>query len=186
MSTYLARFSASKLDPKGRGERALNLKPTELAMTWDPNKYVKLLLQREADTQDKWLIALRTTADYYGWTEQFPAWRPKTVRTEGDKRFCYDPGRLGRLHEEGGRRHKVCRDPSRCGTPAGKTNRFKLSSNCGLVDIAEVAHFTKSEWYWMSAPNGERIRREAWERIYQGGISRTGGVLSRPSRARAA
>ena len=148
-------------------------------MTWDPAKYVKLLLTRKADTQDKYLIALRTTADYYGWTEEFPVWTPKTVRTEGDRRICYDPGRKGNTYCEAGRRHKVCRDPSRCGTPAGKTNRFKLSVNCGLVDIAEVAHFTQGEWYWMSAPNGERVSRERWEEIYQVGIARKrGGLVS--------
>ena len=148
-------------------------------MTWDNAKYVKLLLHREADTQDKWLIALRTTADYYGWTEQFPIWTLKPVRTEGTRVIGYDPGRRGEMFCEGGRRHKVCRDPSRNGTPAGKTNRFKLSANCGLVDIAEVAHFTQGEWYWMTAPNGERISRERWEEIYQVGISRKrGGLVS--------
>ena len=148
-------------------------------MTWDNAQYVKLLLQREAGTQDKWLIALRTTADYYGWTEQFPAWSPEAVVVENGRRFFYDPGRRGEMFCEGGRRHKVCRSPSRNGTPAGKTNRFKLSANCGLVDIAEVAHFTQSDWYWMTAPNGERIRRERWELIYQeSNPQQRGGLVS--------
>lgn len=148
-------------------------------MTWDNAKYVKLLLHREAGTQDKYLIALRTTADYYGWTEHFPIWSLKPVRTEGTRVLGYHPGGRGEMFCEGGRRHKVCRHPSRNGTPAGKTNRFKLSANCGLVDIAEVAHFTQGEWYWMDAPNGKRISRERWEEIYQVGISRKrGGLVS--------
>ena len=148
-------------------------------MTWDPTKYVKLLLTREADTQDKWLIALWTTADYYGWTEHFPIWTPKIVRTEGERVFTYDPGRRGRVYCEGGRRHRICRGSDRRGTPAGKTNRFKLSANCGLFDISEVAQFTKGDWYWLDAPNGERITRDRWNEIYQAGTSRKrGGLVS--------
>ena len=148
-------------------------------MTWDNAKYVKLLLTRQEGKQDKWLIALRTTADYYGWTEQFPVWTPRTVAMQGERRISLDPGRRGRLECEGGRRHRICRSPSKRGFPAGMTNAFKLSANCGLVDIAEVAHFTQSDWYWMTAPNGERISRERWEEIYQVGISRKrGGLVS--------
>lgn len=136
-------------------------------MTWDNSKYIKLLLDRPAKGQDCWLIALRTTADYYGWTEQFPEWSPKIVGTDGKYSFHVDPGRKGEMFCESGRRHRVCRSPSRNGNPAGKTNQFKVSRNTGLLHLAELAHFTEGDWYWMEGPRGERVSKERWEARYQ-------------------
>lgn len=140
-------------------------------MTWASFKYIKLLLHREAGTRDRYLIALRTTADYYGWPEQFPEWTPETTLGPDGRRWCKDPGRRGRLECEAGMRLRVCRSPSTGGHPAGMTNAFKVSNNCRLVDIAEVAHFTQGDWHWLTSPNGERISRDRWEEIFQVGNS---------------
>ena len=129
--------------------------------------YVKLWLGTADTRPAKYLIALRTTADYYGWTEELEAWRPKAVKTEGSVTFVQDPGRRGSLKLAGGRRHFVCRSPSTAGMPAGFTNAFRVSSRCGLPELAELAHFTKGEWFWMTGPFGERISRSRWEEIYQ-------------------
>ena len=135
-------------------------------MTWDNSKYVKLLLERQQGKQDKWLIALRTTADYYGWTEQFPTWtlRPAPGEPPGS-RFSMRPGR-GEMFCERGRRLRICRSRSRDGYPKGMTNAFKVSRNCGLFDLSEVAHFAQGDWHWMSSPRGGRIGRDRWESIY--------------------
>lgn len=135
-------------------------------MTWDPNAYVKLLLHREEGKKDKWLMALRATANYYGWSEEFPTWTIRPEAEIGGYTFGRDPGRKGRLQFEGGRRHYVCRSPYTGGYPRGFTNAFKLSANCGLADIAEVAEFTKGEWYWMNGPHGERLKRDEWHTLY--------------------
>ena len=148
-------------------------------MTWDNSKYIKLLLERRENKPDKWLIALRTTADYYGWTEQFPAWTLRTIATEGGYSFAFDPGRKGEMFCETGVSRRVCRSPSRDGNPAGLTNRFKISRTCGLFDVSEIAHFTKGDWHWMESPSGERVSRERWEAMYQAGHARRrGGLVS--------
>lgn len=85
---------------------------------------------------------------------------------QGERRISLDPGRRGRLECEGGRRHRICRSPSKRGFPAGMTNAFKLSANCGLVDIAEVAHFTQGEWHWLEGPRKQRIERDRWLEMY--------------------
>ena len=130
-------------------------------------EYIKLLLQREAGTQDKYLIALRTTADHYGWTEEFPIWTPKSIGTSGGYVFSRDTGRRGELRTEAGITLRVSEAKSKVGYPKGQVHRFKVSANCGLWDIAEVAHFTKGTWYWMTSPTGTRILRERWEARYQ-------------------
>ena len=136
-------------------------------MTWDPGKYVKLTLSRQEGKKDKWLIALRTTADYYGWTKEFPIWTPKPVEVVGDYTFVMDTGRKGRMYMEGGRKHRICRSPKTSGMPKGMCNQFKVSANVGNFDLAELAHFTDIEWHWLESPFGERISRERWERYYQ-------------------
>ena len=143
------------------------------------SQYVHLQLGLSTQNRSKWLIALRSTADYYGWTEAFPAWEPQGGYTSGGRRFFSDPGRRGGLQMRGGNRHRVCRSRSTAGTPAGMTNAFRLSTSCAVIDIAELAHFTEGEWFWMTGLHGERVSRERWEAIYQSGNSRAkGGLVS--------
>ena len=137
-------------------------------MTWDNSKYVKLLLEREEGKQDKYLIALRTTADYYGWTKHFPAWTPRPAFTSGGYVFAVDTGAKGEMFCEAGTQLRVSRSKVRSGFPRGQVNAFKVSTNCTLWDIAEVAHFTEGDWYWMTSPVGTRILRGNWEARYQG------------------
>ena len=148
-------------------------------MTWDGSKYVKLLIWRPDQGPDRWLIALRTTADYYGWTQEFEEWSPKPAFVENGITFVRDPGRRGEMFCEGGRRHRICRSPNKGGQPAGLTNQFKVSNACTLLDLAELANFTQQDWYWMSGPTGERISRIRWASIYATGTHRRrGGLVS--------
>lgn len=130
-------------------------------------EYIKLLLNREAGTPDKYLIALRATADHYGWSEEFPIWTPRPAGTSGDYVLCQCPGMRGELRSQGGVTLRISEAKSKAGFPKGQVHRFKVSSSCGLWDIAEVAHFTKGTWYWMTSPTGTRILRERWEARYQ-------------------
>ena len=141
------------------------------------DRYVKLQIGLSETKRSKYVIALRTTADYYGWTEEFPRWRPQDAVTSGGRTYFADPGRRGSLKLAGGNRHRICRSPSTAGQPAGKTNAFRLSTSCTQLDIAELAHFTHGEWYWLEGLNGERITRERWEAIYQSDTSRAEGGL---------
>ncbi len=129
--------------------------------------YVKLLIGQHDQTHRRYLIALRTTADYYGWSEEFEEWRPKAVSISNGVTLGMDPGRRGGLKYAGGRRHRICRSPSTAGNPAGLTNAFRVVGRTSLLDLAEVAHFTKGDWHWMTGPFGERISRSRWEAFYQ-------------------
>ena len=141
--------------------------------------YVKLVIGFQDAHYRKYLIALRTTADYYGWTEEFETWRPKPyVGSDGYTRYAVDPGRRGSLKLAGGNRHRICRSPSTAGQPAGLTNAFRVSARCGVADLAELAHFTKGDWHWMEGLHGERIRRDRWEEIYQATTGAKGGLVS--------
>ena len=129
-------------------------------------EFVTLKLGETRGGAAKKLHALRTTADYYGWTKEFEEWSLKAEFEEGGRRFGIDPGRRGHPQCSSGYRVRICRSPVRDGLPAGFTNAFKVTANTGLFDLAELAHFTDVEWYWMTTKTGERVSREEWAARY--------------------
>ena len=129
-------------------------------------QYVTLKLGETKSGRAKKLHALRSTADYYGWTKKFEEWSFEPEIEEGGRIFGFDPGRRGHPQNSSGYRIRICRAESLNGFPAGFTNAFKVTTNTGLFDLAELAHFTDVDWYWMSTRTGERISRERWEDRY--------------------
>ena len=67
------------------------------AMSWVDSDYIKLLIWRSPSGPDRWLISLRATADYYGWTKHFEVWSPKVIGTSGGYQLLTDPGRRGKM-----------------------------------------------------------------------------------------
>ena len=128
--------------------------------------YITLKIGETKSGKAKTLHALRSTADYYGWTEQFPVWTGQIQSSQGERGYLLDPGRRGHPQCSSGKRLRICRSPSRDGYPAGFTNAFKVTANTGLFDLAELAHFTKVDWEWMETPTSGRVSRADWERRY--------------------
>ena len=148
----------------------------ELGMTDD---HLKLVLWRPQGQTCRYISALRSTADYYGWTKEFEVWRPKLAGYDGRYALHQMPNRQGRGHAVGGKRLRICRSPSRQGHPAGLTNQFKVSNSCRTVDLAELAHFTQGDWHWMEDLSGKRLSRDHWHQLYlAGGDRRRAGLVS--------
>ncbi len=131
-------------------------------------QYVTLKLGETKSGKAKTLHALRSTADYYGWTEAFPIWIAKEIISPEGRVFFRDPSRRGHPQCSGGRRLRISRSPSKAGQAAGLVNAFKVSSNTGLFELAELAHFTKGDWHWMQDTAYARVDRADWERRYAG------------------
>ena len=143
------------------------------------DEFIKLTIFRDSAGRARWVRALRSTADYYGWTETFERWIPNGSYQEGGHTFCQRPSRDSKNNRGGGKRLRICRSPSRNGNPAGLTNEFVISNSMRLIDLAELAHFTKGDWHWMSTPSGERITRDRWEAMYDAGTQkRWAGLVS--------
>ena len=148
-------------------------------MSWVDSDYVKLELFRPEGKDSRWLIALRTTADYYGWTDHFPLWSPPSWTGPDGRTLMFDPGRRGKRYKAGGRRLRICRSESRQGWPRGMTNAFKVSRSCTLFELAELGHHTSIDWQWMESFNGQRLSRGHWEDLYYRGFEkRRGGLVS--------
>lgn len=134
-----------------------------------PTDYIKLVIWRPEGQTCRWVSALRATADYYGWTQEFEIWTPKRVATSGSYQLGHWPDRSGRGHARGGKRRRISRSTSRQGNPARLTNQFTISNSMRTLDMAELAHFTKSDWHWMEDLSGVRVSRDHWEEIYEVG-----------------
>ena len=128
--------------------------------------YITLKLGQTKSGRAKKLHALRTTANYYGWTKKFEEWSIEPEFEQGGRIFGRDPGRRGHPQCSSGYHVRICRSPVTSGLPAGFTNRFKVTKNTGLLDLAELAHFTDVDWEWMESPTSGRVSRADWERRY--------------------
>ena len=148
-----------------------------MAAPLDP--YVKLVLGEDSIKNRAYLICLRTTADFYGWSVGLPTWAPKELAVIGGRSIGHDPGRKGSLKLSPGKRLRISRSSSTAGNPAGLTNAFRISNQVGVRHLAQLAHVTEGDWSWMQGLYGERITRERWAEIYQKSISRVrGGLVS--------
>lgn len=144
-----------------------------------PDEFVKLTIFRDSAGRARWVRALKATADFYGWTDTFERWVPNGGSQNGSYTFIQKPHRDSKNNRGGGKRLRICRSKSRSGNPAGLTNEFTISNSCRLIDLAELAHFTKGDWHWMSTPTGERVTRDRWEAMYDAGTQkRWAGLVS--------
>jgi hypothetical protein len=139
--------------------------------------YIKLLILRPNAGPDRYLSAVRATADYYGWTQEFKVWRPKTIAVSDGYQLSHSPNRSGRGIARGGKRIRISRSESRQGNPARLTNQFTISNSMRTIDLAELANFTQGDWHWMEDLAGVRVSREHWAEIYRAGTPRKGRGL---------
>ena len=129
--------------------------------------YVKLVLGEDNIKNRAYLICLRTTADFYGWSEGLPTWAPKKLAVVGGYSIGHDPGRKGSLKLAAGKRLRISRSSSKAGNPAGFTNAFRVSKQVGVRHLAQLAHVTQGDWFWMQSLFGERVSRDQWAEIYE-------------------
>ncbi len=129
--------------------------------------FVKLEIGRRPSGQIKWLIALRATANYYGWTEELEPWRPKTHVNAKGQEVAFWSGRIPSLHKAHGHNLRISDSESRRGHPAALTHRFRVSYDCGLRELGKLASVTKQDWHWMAAPSGQRRTRCQWLQIHR-------------------
>lgn len=136
-------------------------------MNYPSTDFVKLTLGETPRGEKKWLIAMRATANYYGWSEELPIWTPKIRRYGPGGEPIARVGNLPSLQKNGGKNLRICDSPSKRGHPAGMTHRFRVSRNCGMRELSKLAALTKQDWHWMSAPAGKRLEKCQWLAIHQ-------------------
>ncbi len=128
-------------------------------------RFVSLVLRTASNDEDIWIRCLRETAELYGWSEVFEEQIPgrgRQLRPDGTRPIYPSMAR----RPIGGKGIRISRSPDKSKLVAGKTNRLRLHSRVTNRDLAELAHFTKGEWYWLETAKNKRVPREEWARIY--------------------
>ena len=106
-------------------------------MVYKLDDFCELAVRRIAFSNWVRLIALKTTADFYGWTEVFPT-------LNDAKRVDYPDGLMQQ------------------GFPVRLTNRFRVTNNAGVVDLATIAQATQIPFSWMTDKSNTRLCAEHW------------------------
>ena len=133
-----------------------------------PGEHVSLVLNERKGGKLAWVRAYWATIEFFGWNEEFQTEVQHKAQQSLDGRVQFRKTR----HKYGiaGRGMMIhrARDRHRPG-PQGR-HRFRVANCFGLYDTAELAHFTKGDWHWMTTPDGILRSREELESIYQAGV----------------
>ena len=128
---------------------------------YQKEEFIKLGIRAKPGGRYVWLNALKATASYYGWDRVFPTLLELKQQTTGSQ-YLTDPGRRVGNYKPG-YSVVICRGKSTAGWPKGLTNRFTVSANASMKDLALIAQSTQVDWEWMTGHFGERKRRSWWD-----------------------
>ena len=124
--------------------------------------FVRLAIREKPSGVFVSLIALRTTASFYGWDQTFPEWRGKWTGKLSPTRYVKAQPYNNIF---GGTRRKIiiCRSDDRHSTPAALTNQFRVTTDATFLDLVNIAQATKPIFGWMTSFNAKRIPWECWQ-----------------------
>ena len=126
-------------------------------------EYVHLAIRKIRDGDWVQLMTLKTTADFYGWSDIFlPLSEAKAIdRGDGMLRW---PRRI-KTRSYPALRLYICREKAhRRGYPRGLTNCFRVSRNACTRDLVALAQAVKVDFGWMNDKSYRRVTREQWLR----------------------
>lgn len=135
-------------------------------MPYRPDQYGKLAIRRVRRGVWVSLVGLQTTLDFYGWSTVFPTiWEAQRIDYEDGPRQLS----VGLTNKAlmGGKRFRVCREPSTHSHPRGSTNCFRIKGPVTNRDLIRIATSANEQLVWMEGQSGQRIDRETWEAMGQ-------------------
>lgn len=130
-------------------------------MVYKLSDFVELAVRRISKSNWVRLIALESTADFYGWTEVFPSLNEAKRVDYPDGLFPH-PGRKN-LRMFRAQPVHICRsETTKHGFPIRLTNRFRVTNNTRDVDLIAIAQATQIPFGWMTTRSGQRREQEYW------------------------
>ena len=129
-----------------------------------PDEHVKRVVRELPCGHVSWVRAFRATHDFFGWSDQFQTQVQHSAKKHPMGLVQFTAKDSNRKGDGVGMMIWRVRDRHRPG-PQGR-HRFRVSRNFTLRDTAELAHFTKGDWHYMTSPTGEIRSREEWEALY--------------------
>ena len=132
-----------------------------------PDEHVSLVIRGLSRKRCVWVRAMQATVNFMGWGKEFESeMLYKAANSYDGLVQLSKKGHNSKLH---GRAMQIYRRRDRHRPGPQNRHGFRIATHATLLDVAELAHFTTCDWYWMTSPNGELRSREEWDAIYQAG-----------------
>ena len=148
----------------GRTNPTLRVPTLRSSVLYKNDDFTQLAIRQLPRGEWVRLIALKATANFYGWAEVFPTWnQARALTNDGTTRR---PAYTIRPRRYRGVRHFICRDLNTTqGFPARLTNCFRVTNNATAQDLVAIAQATQIDYGWMTAKYGERRKKACWDAI---------------------
>lgn len=123
--------------------------------------WTRLAVRRLAKNRFVSLLVLKTTADFYGWSEFFPTvTEARELEADGSGLVfnrCANGRTRGRYSTL-----RISRSSDKQGHPRALTNQFRVSKNATMKDLAEIAKGVSQDFGWMEDKSCRRRTKEEW------------------------
>ena len=130
-----------------------------------PHEPIKMMISIKGTGRIAWAQASLVNAQAFGWFDHFqPVMKyladGSPYGTVNNARKAVGGARAGRkiVLGKGSNHHRP---------GPGNRRQIRVNSTCSNFDLAELMHFTNSDWDWMSSKAGVVRTREEWECLYE-------------------
>jgi hypothetical protein len=129
------------------------------------HKHIDLVLRTNPQGQHATVRVLKTTAEFYGWTNHFKTPLDLLREEQGFPQYVRTKSNAwARL--VGGTAIRIGRGTDMRRNEPGLTNQFRINNRVKISDLAELASKTEVEWQWLERPCGRRMERDWWLNLY--------------------
>jgi hypothetical protein len=132
-----------------------------------PDEHISLVIREMSRNRFVWVRAMQATVNFMGWNKEFQSEMVHKAANSHDGLVQLSKkGHNSRLF---GKPMQIYRGRNRHRPGPQNRHGFRIATHATLLDVAELAHFTTCDWYWMTSPDGVVRSREQWDAIYQAG-----------------
>ena len=131
-----------------------------------PHHHVELILRSYPKGDYAKIWVKYETAEFFGWLDEFESYPEMVKREIAEGKRTTVRLRRKTSRRITGKECRIGRGQVMRRNEGGLTHAFRLGRLVTNRQLAELAHFTKGEWYWMEDVGGIRRTREQWLDLY--------------------
>lgn len=129
-----------------------------------PHEPIQMLISVKGTGRFAWAQTSLVNAEAFGWFDHFqPVMK---YLADGSPNGLVHNARRRVGHRRPGCRIVLGKGSDRHRPGAGNRRQIRVNSTCSLFDLAELFHFTKGDWDYMTSQSGKVRTRSEWESIY--------------------
>ena len=138
-------------------------------MTFEPrpSEHIKIVISQKGTGRYAWASAKWSSLKSFGWLEEFQTYQQHAA--EASENGLIQMTRARKPRAVGGVVITIGKGSDHHRPGPNNRRRFHVASNCSKFDLAELFHFTKGDWDWMTTKAGKPWTREEWNAAYQAG-----------------